>query len=138
MNQLKSRFQNKDTKPYTMSNCQIIYYWIDKNLLETFKITMRKLKTNNAGKVFNKLSLSIREKSNYKIFCSMTKFFFNDKGLTRIMYLWIIVMYQLHITLIFSFCPFEVVLPYKCLWYIMWITILPDSDNCFSLSLMTT
>ena len=48
---------------------------------------MRKLKTNNAEKVFNKLSLSIREKSNYKIFCSLTKFFFNDKGLTRIMYL---------------------------------------------------
>ena len=48
---------------------------------------MRKMKTNNAEKVFNKLSLSIREKSNYKIFCSMTKIFFSDKGLTRIMYL---------------------------------------------------
>ena len=42
---------------------------------------------NNAEKIFNKLPLSIREKSNYKIFCSMTKKFFNDRGLTRIMYL---------------------------------------------------
>ena len=42
---------------------------------------------NNAEKIFNKLPLSIREKSNYKIFCSMTKKFFNDKGLTKIVYL---------------------------------------------------
>ena len=41
---------------------------------------------DNAEKVFNKLLLSIREESNYKIFCSMIKKFFNDKGLTRIMY----------------------------------------------------
>ena len=40
---------------------------------------------DNAEKVFNKLPLSITEKSNYKIFCSMTKKFFNDKGLTRVM-----------------------------------------------------
>ena len=44
----------------------------------------------------------------------MTKKFFNDKGLTRIIYLWIIGMYQLQITLIFSLCPFEVTLPYEC------------------------
>ena len=42
---------------------------------------------DNAKKVFNKLPLSIREKSNYKIFCSITKKFFNNKGLTRIMHL---------------------------------------------------
>ena len=42
---------------------------------------------DNAEKVFNKLPLSITEKSNYKIFCSMTKKFFNDKGLTKIVYL---------------------------------------------------
>ena len=42
---------------------------------------------DNAEKVLNKLPLSIRVKSNYKIFCSMAKKFFNDKGLTRIMYL---------------------------------------------------
>ena len=41
----------------------------------------------NAEKVFNKLPLSVREKSNYKIFCNMTIKFFHDKGLTRIMYL---------------------------------------------------
>ena len=42
---------------------------------------------DNAEKVFKKLPLSIREKSNYKIFCKMTKIFPNDKGLKRIMYL---------------------------------------------------
>ena len=42
---------------------------------------------DNAEKVLNKLPLSIRVKSNYKIFCSMAKKFFNDKGLTRIVYL---------------------------------------------------
>ena len=42
---------------------------------------------DNAEKVFKKLPLSIREKSNYKIFCKMTKNFPNDKGLKRIMYL---------------------------------------------------
>ena len=36
----------------------------------------------------------------------MTKWFFNDKGLTRIMYLWIIVMYQFDITFIFQFVSF--------------------------------
>ena len=56
---------------------------------------------DNAENVFNKLPLSIREKSNYKIFCSMTKKLFLDKGLTiqKLCNLCIIVMYQLHITL---------------------------------------
>ena len=58
----------------------------------------------NAEKVFNKLPLRVREKSNYKIFCSMTKKFFHDKDLTRIMYLSIIVMYQLHITFYLLIC----------------------------------
>ena len=57
---------------------------------------IEKLKENqtfhdNAEKDFNKFPLSIREKSNYIIFCSVIKKFFNDEGLTRIMYLWIIV-----------------------------------------------
>ena len=42
---------------------------------------------DNAEKVFKKLPLSIREKSKYKTFCSMTKMFFTDKSLTRTMYL---------------------------------------------------
>ena len=41
---------------------------------------------DNAETVFNKLSLSIREKSIYKIFCSMAKKVFNYKGFTRIVY----------------------------------------------------
>ena len=41
----------------------------------------------NTEKVFNKLPLSVREKSNYKLFCNMTKKFFRDKSLIRIMYL---------------------------------------------------
>ena len=41
----------------------------------------------NTEKAFNKLPLSVIEKSIYKIFCNMTKKFFYDKGLTRIMYL---------------------------------------------------
>ena len=69
----------------------------DSNMIERSK--ENQIFHDNAEKVFNKLPLSIREKSNYKIFCNMTKKFFNDKGLTRIMYLWIIVMCQLHITL---------------------------------------
>ena len=40
---------------------------------------------DNAEKVFNELPLSIREKNSDKTFCSMTKKFFIDKGLTRIM-----------------------------------------------------
>ena len=67
------------------------------NLIERSKETQRF--HDNDLKVFNKLPLSIKVKSNHKIFCSMTKKFFNNKGLTRIMYLLIIVMYQLHITL---------------------------------------
>ena len=47
---------------------------------------------DNTGKVFNKIPLSIREKSYYKIFCNMTKKFFNGKGLKRFIYLGIIVM----------------------------------------------
>ena len=47
---------------------------------------------DNAEKVFNKIPLSIREKSYYKIFCNMTKKFFNGKGLKRFIYLGIIVM----------------------------------------------
>ena len=97
---------------------------------------------HNAEKVFNKLPLSIVEKSNYKIFCSMSfsikifrSNFFNGKRLTRIMYLWIIVMYQHHISLTFSLCHFKVSLPYKCSWDIMWITIL--SKKLFLLSFIT-
>ena len=41
----------------------------------------------NAENVFNKLTLSFRGKSNYKIFSNMTKKIFHDEGLTRIMYL---------------------------------------------------
>ena len=107
----------------------------DNNMIESSK--ENQTFHDNAEKDLNKLPWSIREKSNYKTFCSMTKMFFNDKGLrTKIMSLWIIVMYQLHITLIFSLCPFEVSLPYKCLWYIMWITIFPDFDHCFLLRLL--
>ena len=52
---------------------------------------IEKLKENqtfhdNAEKYFNKFPLSIREKSNYIIFCSVIKKFFNDEGFTRIMY----------------------------------------------------
>ena len=55
----------------------------DSNMIERSKENQKF--RDNPEKVFNKLPLSIREKSNYKIFCSMTKKFFNDKGLTRIM-----------------------------------------------------
>ena len=41
----------------------------------------------NFENVFNKLPLSVTEKSNYNMFCNMTKKFYHDKGLTRIMYL---------------------------------------------------
>ena len=54
---------------------QIIYRWIEKNLLETLDDSnmIERLKENqtfhdNAEKVFSKLPLSIREKRNYKIF----------------------------------------------------------------------
>ena len=69
----------------------------------------------------------------HKIFRSN---FFNGKRLTRIMYLWIIAMYQHHISLTFSLCHFKVSLPYKFSWYIMWITIL--SKNIFLISFITT
>ena len=124
-----------------LSHGQIIYHWIEKtNIREMFRNNdcnmMEKSKEDqtfhdDAEKVFNKIPLSIREKSYYKIFCNMTKKFFNGKGLKRFIYLGIIVMWKLHITLIFSLCPFEVTLPYKCFWYIIWITFLSDSDNCF-------
>ena len=83
---------NTGTQSLIRESWPNIYRWIEKNLLEnqTFH--------DNAEKVFNQLPLSIRDKNNYKIFCSMTKRFFHDKGLTKIMYLWIIMMYQLHIT----------------------------------------
>ena len=41
----------------------------------------------NAENVFNKLLLRIKEKSIYKIICSMAKKYFHNKLLTRIMYL---------------------------------------------------
>ena len=123
-----------------LSHDQIIYHWIEKKNIRDLRNNdcnmIEKSKENqtfhdNAEKVFNKIPLSIREKSYYKIFCNMTKKFFNGKGLKRFIYLGIIVMWKLHITLIFSLCPFEVTLPYKCFWYIIWITFLSDSDNCF-------
>ena len=57
----------------------------DSNIIERSK--ENQIFHDNAGKIFKELPLSIREKNNYKIFCSMTKRFFSDKGLTRIMYL---------------------------------------------------
>ena len=83
-----------------MSHGKIIYRWIEKIIIRDLRNNDSNMIENlkkdqafhdNAEKVFNKLLLSIREKSNYKIFCSIIKKFFNDKGLTRIMYLWIIV-----------------------------------------------
>ena len=41
----------------------------------------------NAENVLNKLLLRIKEKSIYKIFCSMAKKYFHNKLLTGIMYL---------------------------------------------------
>ena len=57
----------------------------DSNMIE--KLKKNQTFHDKAENVFNKLPLSIREESNYKIFCNMIKKFFNDKGLTRIMYL---------------------------------------------------
>ena len=57
----------------------------DSNMIE--KLKKNQTFHDKAENVFNKLPLSIREESNYKTFCSMIKKFFNDKGLTRIMYL---------------------------------------------------
>ena len=57
----------------------------DSNMIERSK--ENQIFHDNAWKIFKELPLSIREKNNYKIFCSMTKRFFSDKGLTRIMYL---------------------------------------------------
>ena len=101
MNLLISRFQNWHTKPYTIS--QPNYLSLnrkkvirdlrnnDSNMIERSKENQT---FHNAEKVFNKLPLSIVEKSNYKIFCSMSfsikifrSNFFNGKRLTRIMYL---------------------------------------------------
>ena len=53
-------------------------------------------------------------------------------------YIWIIVMYQVQITIKSGLCLFEGTLPYKCSWYIMWIMIMPDSDNSYPISFITS
>ena len=47
-------------------------------------------------------------------------------------------MYQVQITVKSALCLFKGTLPYKCSWYIMWIMIMPDSDNCLPISVITT
>ena len=129
MNLLISRFQNWHTKPSKKSHGQIIYLWIEKKNIRDLRNNesnmIERSRENqalheNAENVFNKLLLRIKEKSIYKIFCSMAKKYFHNKLLTRIMYLWIIVMYHLHVTFyLYLVCV---------LLYIMWIT--PEAGSC--------